>query len=59
MSSKKNKAKKGKPAPVLSEIIEVERLRQDIYRSDMEKLNLFTQMLRVNTLFKNARVSHK
>ena len=59
MSSKKNKTKKGKPAPVLSEIIEVERLRQDIYRSDMEKLNLFTQMLRVNTLFKNARVSHK
>jgi hypothetical protein len=59
MSSKKNKTKKGKSAPVLSEIIEVERLRQDIYRSDMEKLNLFTQMLRVNTLFKNARVSHK
>jgi hypothetical protein len=38
---------------------EIERLRRDVYRPDMEKLRLFTQMLRVNTLFKKAKVTHK
>lgn len=38
---------------------EEERLRQDIYRPDLEKLHLFTQMLRINALFKNARITHK
>ena len=35
------------------------KLRQDIYRPDIEKLHLFTQMLRVNNLFKRAIVTHK
>jgi hypothetical protein len=38
---------------------EIERLRQDIYRPDREKLHLFTQMLRANALFKKAKVTHK
>ena len=38
---------------------EIERLRRDIYRSDIEKLRLFTQMLRANALFKKAIVTHK
>jgi hypothetical protein len=38
---------------------EIERLRRDIYRPDMEKLKLFTQMLRANALFKKAKVTHK
>jgi hypothetical protein len=38
---------------------ELERLRRDINRPDMEKLKLFTQMLRVNALFKKAKVTHK
>jgi hypothetical protein len=38
---------------------ETERLRRDIYRPDMEKLRLFTQMLRTNALFKKAKVTHK
>ena len=38
---------------------EKERLRRDIYRSDMEKLKLFTQMLATNALFKKAKISHK
>lgn len=38
---------------------EIERLRRDVYRPDMEKLRLFTQMLRVNALFKKAKVTHK
>lgn len=38
---------------------EVVRLRRDIYRPDMEKLKLFTQMLRTNALFKKAKITHK
>jgi hypothetical protein len=38
---------------------EEERLREDIYRSDMEKLHLFTRMLRRNAMFKNAKITHK
>jgi hypothetical protein len=38
---------------------EISRLRRDIYRPDMEKLRLFTQMLRTNALFKKAKITHK
>jgi hypothetical protein len=38
---------------------ELERLRRDINRPDIEKLKLFTQMLRVDGLFKKAKVTHK
>jgi hypothetical protein len=38
---------------------EIGRLRRDMYRSDMEKLKLFTQMLRTNAIFKKAKVTHK
>jgi hypothetical protein len=38
---------------------EKERIKRGIYRSDMEKLKLFTQMLKRNALFKKARVIHK
>lgn len=38
---------------------EKERLRREIYRSDLEKLNLFTQMLRTNNLLKRAKITHK
>lgn len=33
-------------------IFEPQRLRTDIYRSDIEKLRLFTQMLRTDNLIK-------
>ena len=38
---------------------EIGRLRRDIYRPDIEKLKLFTQMLRTNALFKKAKITHK
>lgn len=38
---------------------EDERLRRDIYRPDMEKFQLFMQMLRANTLYKKAKITHK
>jgi hypothetical protein len=34
---------------------EGERLRRDIYRPDIEKLKLFTKMLRQNALFKKSQ----
>jgi hypothetical protein len=43
----------------LSADSETERLRRDIYRPDVEKFRLFTQMLRANALFKKAKITHK
>ena len=38
---------------------EIERLKRDIYRPDMEKFRLFTRMLRTNAQLKKAVISHK
>ena len=43
----------------ISFLTEEDRLRKDVYRSDLEKLHLFTQMLRLNKLFNKAQVTHK
>jgi hypothetical protein len=48
--------KKTTPNSILAED---ERLRQNIYRPDMEKLMLFTKMLRTNALYKKAVIIHK
>jgi len=36
-----------------------ERLRRDVFRSDMDKLRLFTKMLRTNNVLNKAIVTHK
>ena len=38
---------------------EIKRLKRDIYRPDMEKFRLFTQMLRRNAQLKKAVIRHK
>jgi hypothetical protein len=38
---------------------ELQRLRRNIYRSDIEKLSIFTKMLRRNALLSKAKVTHK
>jgi hypothetical protein len=38
---------------------EIERLKRDIYRPDMEKFRMFTQMLRRNAVLKKAVIRHK
>jgi L-amino acid N-acyltransferase YncA len=38
---------------------EREGIKRNIYRSDIEKLRLFTRMLRQNVLLKKARIIHK
>lgn len=58
MAAEKKPANRVRENSTLNEA-EIERLRRDIYRPDMDKLRLFTQMLRVNTLFKKAKITHK
>ena len=57
MAEKKNEPVE-KTAPI-SSIDERERIRRDMYRSDIEKLDLFARMLRQNALFKRAKIIHK
>jgi len=38
---------------------ETQRRMRDIYRSDAEKFRLFTQMLRLNIMYKKAKITHK
>lgn len=59
MSTKKQTIQELTSTSGLSAIDEQEKLRRDIYRPDIEKLHLFTQMLRVNALFKKAKITHK
>ena len=58
MSVEKKSSEKVVSDPFLHEG-EIDRLKRDIYRPDIEKLKLFTQMLRTNALFKKAKVTHK
>jgi hypothetical protein len=54
MAAEKKSANRAVENSTLNEE-EIERLRRDIYRPDMDKLRLFTLMLRVNTLFKKGQ----
>jgi hypothetical protein len=56
--SEKNKESAGDVALSMTNA-EKERIRRDVYRSDIEKLSLFTRMLRQNILFKKAKIIHK
>ncbi|MBV7529781.1 hypothetical protein [Chitinophaga sp. sic0106] len=58
MSDNKKSINKDKiPAFIITD--EDARLRRDIYRSDIEKLELFVEMIRRNNLFKTAKITHK
>jgi hypothetical protein len=37
---------------------EMEKLRENVFRSDKEKLMLFTRMIRRNAMFKKAIIHH-
>ena len=53
-----NKESSDNAAQLLTDV-EKERIKRDIYRPDIEKLKLFTRMLRQNLLFKKAKIVHK
>ena len=56
-------SKQASPNPVKQsgfiEESETERLRRDVFRPDMEKFLLFTQMLRTNKMYNRVKVAHK
>ena len=58
MSIEKKSIEKAVSDPLSSQN-EIDRLKRDIYRPDIEKLQLFTQMLRTNALLKKAKITHK
>lgn len=43
----------------LYEAQDIRRLKEAILLSDTEKFRLFTRMMRINTMLKNAKVTHK
>ncbi len=43
----------------ITKLSDIERLRRDVYRSDMDKLRLFTKMLRTNNVLNKVVVTHK
>jgi hypothetical protein len=59
MSDKKKSILKVNNPAFVANTDETERLRREIYRPDIEKLKLFTQMLRTNNLLKKAKITHK
>jgi len=51
-----------KPLPLTANLTftnEYERLKKNVYMPDMEKLRLFTQMLRTNKKLKQAVIHHQ
>lgn len=47
------------PEGYLTNLSEEGKLRQDVFRPDMEKFLLFTKMLRINNVLKKAKITHK
>ena len=45
--------------PFIRQASEETRLKEDVFRSDMEKFRLFTKMLRTDAMLKKANVTHK
>ena len=43
----------------IANVSDHERLRRDVFRTDMEKLKLFTKMLRTNHVLNKAIITHK
>lgn len=57
MSSPQSESKKNQTSVLIE--TETDRLRRDVYRSDMEKFLLFTKMLRANKMYSRVKVTHK
>jgi hypothetical protein len=57
MSSSQSESKNNQTSVLIE--TEMDRLRRDVYRSDMEKFLLFTKMLRTNKMYARVKVTHK
>lgn len=58
-NSEANNAVNENAATYLQSKSEIDRLREAVYMSDMDKFRLFTNMLRTNALFRRAVITHK
>jgi len=47
------------PKTCVTKLSDNERLLKDIFRSDIDKLKLFTKMLRTNSILSKAVIIHK
>lgn len=47
------------PKTYVTKLADNERLLKDIFRPDIDKLKLFTKMLRTNSLLNKAVIIHK
>lgn len=47
------------PKTCVTKLSDNERLLKDIFRSDIDKLKLFTKMLRTNSVLSKAVIIHK
>lgn len=57
MSSRLTEKDDAKPLIIFE--TELDRLKRHINRTDKEKLQAFTQMLRRSIMFKRAKITHK
>jgi hypothetical protein len=59
MSKEPNNILKESSESYIRNVSDNERLRRDVFRSDMDKLKLFTKMLRTNNILNKAVITHK
>ena len=59
MNKEPNNILKESSETYITNLSDNERLRRDVFRSDMDKLKLFTKMLRTNNVLNKAVITHK
>lgn len=59
MNKERNNILKESSETYITNLSDNERLRRDVFRSDMDKLKLFTKMLRTNNILNKAVITHK
>ena len=59
MNKEPNNILKESSETYIKNLSDNERLRRDVFRSDMDKLKLFTKMLRTNNVLNKAIITHK
>ena len=59
MKKEPNSILKESSETYITNVSDNERLRRDVFRSDMDKFKLFTKMLRTNSVLNKAVITHK
>jgi hypothetical protein len=59
MNKEPNNIIKASSETYITNVSDQKRLRRDVFRSDMDKIKLFTKMLRTNNVLNKAVITHK